>query len=341
MKKSNLLLAGTLLLSMSMPLLAEAGLTSSYQFNGKGNWSLDAVGGNNTPIGNLQAFVPVGSVIEKAFLYTSGAWDGTFNSVTFDGTAYNSSSFTALGYNGGLQAYRLDVTEQVKNKIGGGSASEYSFAVNNESVNFGIDGEALAIVYSNPLEKFRTIGFLDGFATFAGNTTTVNFSSPLIDPTTAGFEALMSLGIGFSYQPAGQYSRVDVNGQRLTTSAGGWDDGSDSNGGLITMGGLGDNTANPVNPLATDVFGSRYDDELYNLANGGFLNTGDTSMTVYTENTSFDDSIFFLGLNVTANAGIDAPPPPDPNAPVPEPSTMLLLGSGLAGLAFWRKRKQA
>ncbi len=60
-------------------------------------------------------------------------------------------------------------------------------------------------------------------------------------------------------------------------------------------------------------------------------------MSIFTQNPSADDNIFFLGLNVTANAGIDAPPPPETN-PVPEPGTFLLLGAGLAGLGFYRRR---
>ena len=40
-------------------------------------------------------------------------------------------------------------------------------------------------------------------------------------------------------------------------------------------------------------------------------------------------------------AMIDPPQPITPNSPIPEPSTMLLLGSGLAGLGFFRRRKKA
>ena len=38
---------------------------------------------------------------------------------------------------------------------------------------------------------------------------------------------------------------------------------------------------------------------------------------------------------------VDPPQPITPNSPIPEPSTMLLLGSGLAGLGFFRRRRKA
>ena len=326
---------------------AEASLVNNFQFNGKGNWSLDAVGSNSTPVGNIDAIVPLGSFVEKAFLYSSLFSSAASPTVTFDGTVYAPASFTPLGVTVGLQAWRADVTTQVRTKIGGGSALPFTFSIDAESPNGTIDGEVLAIVYSNPAEVERTIAFLDGFSATTGDTTTFNFSSPLIDPTTPGFEAQMSLGIGFGFQPAGQFSRVDVDGRRLTSSAGGQDDGGGFNGGLITVGGIGDSPLNPVDPNVTDGGGPRTDDELYNLALGNgvnsapFLTTGATSFKVDTINPSNNDNIFFLGLNVTARGGVNQPPPPpDDHAPViPEPSSMLLCGLGVLSAGFVKRFK--
>lgn len=61
-----LLSSGTFLVAFS----AEAALLSSYQFNGKGNWSIDGVGGNRSPVGTISANLPLGSTVEKAFLYS-------------------------------------------------------------------------------------------------------------------------------------------------------------------------------------------------------------------------------------------------------------------------------
>jgi len=55
-----------------------------------------------------------------------------------------------------------------------------------------------------------------------------------------------SLGISYGYQSSSQYSIIEVNGKRLTTSAGGQDDGTASDGALITVGGIGDVNTNPV-----------------------------------------------------------------------------------------------
>jgi hypothetical protein len=294
---------------------SQATLLKSFQFNGKGNWSLDAVGSNNseTSIGDLRAVVPPGSTVVKAFLYCSRTpgGSGTKPTIVLDGTTYGPSAWTALGINvsgSGLQAFRADVTTQVAAKIGSGSASTNTFDVDSEDLNDETDGEVLAIVYSNGSEVTRTIAFLDGESESSGDSVKFNFASALSMGT--GFEALMSLGIGFSFQASGQFSQVDVNGRRLTTSAGGQDDGAGEDGALITAGGIGDDPANPADPFAEDDAGTRADDELYDLAQGNatnsapFLVNGIKFFTVDTQNPSDNDNIFFMGLNVTAKGSV-------------------------------------
>jgi hypothetical protein len=316
---------------------ASATLLTSYQFNGNGNWSLDAVGSNSTPVGNIEAFVPVGSTIQKAFLYSTNVqFSSGIPNVNFDGTSYGGSAWTSLGTSPtGLTAFRTDVTNQVAAKVGSGSAANFIFSIQNEIINANIDGEALAIVYSNPNESERTIAFLDGFSNSAGDTTSVNLAAPLNSNQLAdpSFEALLSLGIGYSFQPSSQYSTVNVNGTRLTSSAGGQDDGIEANGGLITIGGIGDSTAHPVNPNALPV-NARSDDELYSLK--PFLTAGNTQIKIDTTNPSGDDNIFFAGVNITARAGVNAPPP----APTDVPEPFTIVGTLMGGAAALRMRKR-
>lgn len=320
---------------------AKASLSKSYQFNGNGNWTLDAVGGNSTPVGDLDIFVPAGSTIEKAFLYSSATPDQSVNSVGFDGIVLNADDFTSLGINTSglnLQAFRADVTSQVATKVGNGGG-QFIFTIDSENPNTGIDGEVLAVVYSNSNESERTIAFLDGFSDSDGDITSVSFSNPL-DTSVPGFEALFSLGIGYGFQ-GDQASQVDVNGERLTSAAGGQDDGASTNGELITLGGTGDDPSNPDNPNAGPNGDPRFDDELYNLAFGSFLNDGDTTLIINTLNPSNDDNIFFAGLNITAKADVNPGPGPGPQQ-TPEGSSILgLLAFTTLGLGFMSGKKRS
>lgn len=288
-------------------------LSGSYTFVGKGNWSLDATSGSATGGGEIDALVPTGSRIEKAFLYES-TFDASqpAGSVTLSSgsSSVSVSDFTDLGANGFLEAHRADVTSFVSQIVGSGSANGYAFNVGNIVGNNSVDGYALVIVYSNPNETNRTISLLDGFSASSGDNFTLNFGTPL-NPD-ANFSAQMSLGIGFGFQPSGQYSTINVNGRPLTSSAGGQDDGVSNNGGLITIGGIGDSPTNPTDPTANDSAGFRTDDELYNLALGNgqsstpFVKAGDTVIKVDTLNPSNDDNIFFAGFNITSKVVVDS-----------------------------------
>jgi hypothetical protein len=317
---------------------AHATLLKTFQFNGNGNWSIDAVGSNSTPVGDLTANVPTGSTVEKAFLYSSTLFNsGDFvPSVGFDGVTLSGSDWTNLGTftAGNLTAFRTDVTTQVSNKIGSGGPSPFTFTVESEAPNSSIDGEVLSVVYSNPNEKERTIAFLDGGTDPSGDSFSFAFSDPLTasqlnDPT---FEAVMSLGIGFGSQGTVQASEVDVNGQRLTSAAGGQDDGANQNGALITAGGEGDSPDIPSDPFAGPNGDPRFDDELYDISS--FLSAGDSSIGFNTLNPSNDDNIFFAGLNITAEGEVSD------IEDVPVPATFALLGAGLLGLGVVARRRR-
>ncbi|MEA1985219.1 MAG: Ig-like domain-containing protein [Euryarchaeota archaeon] len=252
--------------------------------------SLDGLGMYPATSGTVDVNKPAGATVRSAYLFTATVWGGSAiadGAVTLGGTGVNwdGSINSGHGYN-----HWADVTPIVKPVIDAAAPGITSMTI-GESSSYNIEGHVLAVIFDDPSETDNTIVLLFGAQNINGDTFNIGLADP-IDTTDSNFVLDMSLGISYSYQTGGdqQYSLVDVNGVRLTTAAGGEDDGQSTNGALMTVGGLGDSNANPADPNATPT-NPRSDDELYNLI--PFVSDGDTSIGVFTSNPSNDDNIFF------------------------------------------------
>ena len=261
--------------------------------------SLDAAGGN-TASHVIQVRKPAGATVRKAYMMSATIYGGgqlSNTSVKIDGqnVAWNItanlpnsiSSFNSLA----------DVTGIVKPIVDAAPAGLVNLTMTEVSSSV-IDGEILAVIFDDPNQLVdNTVILLFGAQNTQGDNFAIRTSEP-INTNDPNIQLAFSLGISYSYQAGGsqQYSRIDVNGTRLTTSAGGEDDGTSENGGLITVGGIGDTTLNPSNPNATPS-NPRSDDELYNIK--PFVPNGSTTITVNTLNPSNDDNVMFAALSLT------------------------------------------
>ncbi|MFP4470650.1 MAG: Ig-like domain-containing protein [Bacteroidales bacterium] len=276
------------------------GLTQLYSVTGQ--YYLSADGGGDNADYTVDANKPsAGATVHRAYLMAATIWGGgdiSDGCMTLDGVDINWDGSTPSALSNSNNYY-ADVTSIVGPALDAAAPGIMSFDV-TECRTTDIDGVALLVIFSDPDASEKTIVIMFGAQDLDGD----NFSIALgesINPDDPGALLNMGLGISYSYQLGGvqQYSIVEVNNERLSTAAGGEDDGISSDGGLMTVGGLGDSNDNPADPMATPTeFDS--DDELYSIL--PFIDINTTEVSVFTENPSNDDNIFLAYFEISGAA---------------------------------------
>jgi hypothetical protein len=290
------------------PPAAFAGLTEFFSATGKLFLSADGAGSNSAShIAQVEKPNASATVRQAFVLAASTGFSGRVlnnGDVGINGTPINwDAQVPGAIFNSN---HRADVTSIVKPIIDAALPGRISFTFTEVSTT-GIDGEILVVVFDDPLQTAdSTISLLFGAQNISGDTFSITLAEP-IDPSASGAVAYMALGISFGCQPGSQRSIVNVNGRRLSSSAGGQDEsGVCNNGQLITVGGLDDSNANPDPDALPTSF--RTDDELYSLILGNsvnsapFITANDTSISVFSQNPSNDDNIFFAYFHLSGAA---------------------------------------
>jgi len=270
---------------------------------GKISLSIDGLGVYPGYTGNIQVEKPVGATVRKAYFAAATTGFKNYKLAPGDIQIAGNNVIWDIETPSSISSwnYWADVTSIIKPIIDGSSPGRVDVSITeNSAMSYNIDGEILAVIFDDPNQAIDTeVIILFGAQHVLGDTFHIGLVNP-IDKSDPNLGLDLSLGISYGHQPGGQRSIIDVNGIRMTSSAGGEDDGSPANGALLTVGGLDDDNTNP-DPNALPV-NPRTDDELYNIL--PFVSNGDTTINVYTVNPSNDDNIFFGALLLKSASGI-------------------------------------
>jgi hypothetical protein len=275
-------------------------LSPLYSVTGQYFLSADGVGSTSSSM-SVQINKPsTGATVHKAFLFSVTVPYGsavTNGCVSINGSAVNWDG-NIIKPTADYNNHWADVTSLVSSSIDGMPAGLSTLPITE--CNGDIDGNVLLVIFNENIGDDETVAILWGAQNSAGDNFNISLNDP-IDPTDPESVLDMGIAISYGYQGSGQYSIIDINGTRLTTSAGGQDDGAAANGALITVGGIGDSNANPPDPnaLATN---TRSDDELYSLL--PFIDNTTTSLTAFTQNPSNNDNIFLAYFVISGSASV-------------------------------------
>lgn len=268
--------------------------------------SVDALG-TVEDSGTIQVDKPAGATVRKAYLMstTRGFTSKRLNTgeVKIEGNSFiweQEVANSIASYN-----YWTEVTAIIKSAIDTAPAGLVNLTI-SEAGSSDIDGEILAVIFDDPNQTVdNSILLYFGAQNVDGDSFNLDFGAS-IDKENENLILDYSLGISHGHQTwslTNQYNEVNVNGVRLTSSAGGHDDGTPANGGLMTVGGIGDSNTNPTDSHAHPA-NFDTDDELYSLL--PYVDDEATSVTVTTMNSSGDDNILFAALTMGATRSVPA-----------------------------------
>ena len=228
---------------------AVSGLTPLVTETGHISLSIDG-DGNSSKAHTVQVDKPAGATVRKAYLTASTNWRTTLGNtdVKLDNQNVSWDQHTPILANGVWgENYWADVTSIVKSKIDGAPAGLIDFALNETKDH--VDGEVLIVIFDDPNQTSdNTVILFFGALNPNGDSFNITPASPL-DPTDPSLVVDLSIGLTYGFQSTtvqNQVSLINVNGQRMTSSAGGREDGVGR--ALLTVGGIGDSNALPADP---------------------------------------------------------------------------------------------
>jgi len=206
-------------------------ISGAYSATGLVALSVDALGTLGST-GTIQVDKPAGGTVRAAFLAAASTgftgYDIPIGLITINGTGVTWGSNIANSI--ASRNYFADVTAIVAPIVDAAGAGIVNLTIGEGGSSSLIDGTILAVVFDVPtLTRDFTVVIFFGAQNIAGDSFAIGLADPA-QPLDPDYVLDLSLGISYGFQGTGQSSLIDVNGTRMTSSAGGQDDGTGAPG---------------------------------------------------------------------------------------------------------------